>query len=273
MGPVSGPFYYCQISIFKHLEVIPHQKELDVADQSDTQRKDNLLDSEQSLFDAREQRDDFRQSTPPPHSGDRAAKSWGEQYGGLDDKAASEQERFAGAVRGADANELDDLTKRLEERRARKVEEITKQEGEDHLPSHAKQFDSNVQEVFRGYQGYDNGRAALTTDQADEYRQLDEDQAKLQSRLGRRATLEELESHQAQQGQGNQADQRDGAGQDAQPAQAIEFGSLEARRARGVSTYAERTAQANAAQANAPVEATPQKKRQQGNEESHGQSM
>jgi len=53
----------------------------------------------------------------------------------------------------------------------------------------------------------------------------------------------------------------------------MQFGSIAARRARGVSTYAERSAQANAAQSNVGNEAGPQRKRQSGYEDSFGQSL
>lgn len=238
-------------------------------------RKDRLLDMEQSLHDSRQQRDDFRQASPPPRAGDRAAKAWAEQYGSLDEKAASNQSQFSQAVRGADSQQLDELSKRLEERRARKVEEITRKHGEDHLPAHARQFESNVQQVFRGVQGYDHGKAAQTVAGAAEDRQLEQDQNRLQSQLGRRATHDEVVAFEAQRNQGQQAGNTQSRGDDTQASegQGVQFGTLAARRERGVSTYAERTAQASATQAQAAVDATPQKKRQQGNEDSFGQSM
>lgn len=245
--------------------------------ETNTAKKNNLLDMEQTLHDSRAQRDDFRQSSPPPTGSHRASQAWGQRYGALDNQAASGQDRLTEALRSADSGQLDALTKRLEERRARKVEAIEQKEGSGYLPEHMKGFGSNVdetrQQVFRGYQGYDNGRAAQTVAGAAEDRQQERDQNTLQSRLGRRATHDEMVAFEAQRAQDQQVGQTQPQAQQASDGQGMQFGSLAARRERGVSTYAERNQQAQANQAAQHADTTVQKKRQQGYEESFGQSM
>jgi hypothetical protein len=173
------------------------------------------------MTDARTARDDFRSETERPGllSGER--KQWDERYQGLESNVAGLQKDFTEAVSKASPEELDALQVQIGHRRDELVKTIEERQGIARLPSEqgqgedlhaqaAQAMDTSLlerrgqrggsqQEDERGrgegaasggsYRQRPNFGAYVTTvDEANERKQLEEDQRTLHLELGQPAT-------------------------------------------------------------------------------------